>query len=356
MMCPKCGREIPDGTVCPCNYEVQMLSSNPAVNAIKSSGSSSLVLAALILATAGRLVSLLTSIILIFSGNAYSNITVEGPVNPQVIESAANAGKVMSTVLIIIGFTPVVLMTIGMWMHYATCRNRFSGNISTGGLTLCRIAVIIDIVYAGLIALLVLLYAVMMFAFSGTFSNMFSYMMESGEYGYDYGAFNGFTADMMGGLMIVLGFVMVIVLAVIILMICYYSSVVKLIGRIKASAFSGLPDARISRFLTGMMYFLGVLSCLMGLLMLFGAPVAGLCSIGSAVSVILLAVALGRLRQQMTVLLYPPVQPVYAPQPAAPAPMETPAPVETPVPVETPNPVEVPTAEEVPIPEEKTEE
>ena len=45
MICPNCGREIPDGTVCPCTLEAPALSDNPAVNVVKRVGSSGMLLA-----------------------------------------------------------------------------------------------------------------------------------------------------------------------------------------------------------------------------------------------------------------------------------------------------------------------
>ena len=47
MICPKCGRTVPDGAPCPCGAPV--LSSNPAVNLKKTLGSSPKFLTAAIL-------------------------------------------------------------------------------------------------------------------------------------------------------------------------------------------------------------------------------------------------------------------------------------------------------------------
>ena len=47
MICPKCGRTVPDGAPCPCGAPV--LSSNPAVNRMKTLGSSPKFLTAAIL-------------------------------------------------------------------------------------------------------------------------------------------------------------------------------------------------------------------------------------------------------------------------------------------------------------------
>ena len=49
MICPKCGRMVPDGSQCPCGAPV--LSSNPAVNLLKTIGSSPKFLTAVILYT-----------------------------------------------------------------------------------------------------------------------------------------------------------------------------------------------------------------------------------------------------------------------------------------------------------------
>ncbi len=364
MICPKCGREIPDGTLCPCAYEAPALSSNPAVNAIKTSGSSKLVLTAVILLTLSRLVSMILSFAGVLGGTVQVNFEGSGMMNPELANSAINVSRALGLVVLIIGFVPAVLRMLGMWVHYATCRNRFNGNISTAGLTLCKVSAIIVIAFAGLFCLMLLFYMIVIFAFSGSLVDVFSSMMEYGG--------SDIYPEMMSGLMIGAGFAAVLVLAVVALMICYYASMIRLLNRMKVSANSGIPDVRISRFLMGMMYVSAVLSALVGLGSLFSSPIAGLCSIGSAVALILLAVALGRLRQQMMILMYPPVQPVYAPQPVmpmqgypvqqgvqppfAPAPVETPTPMETPTPVETPAPVETSTPVETPAPEEKPEE
>ena len=51
MICPKCGRTVPDGAPCPCGAPV--LSSNPAVNLMKTLGSSPKFLTAAILYSVG---------------------------------------------------------------------------------------------------------------------------------------------------------------------------------------------------------------------------------------------------------------------------------------------------------------
>ena len=80
-------------------------------------------------------------------------------------------------------------------------------------------------------------------------------------------------------------------------------------------ALNGAPDNRISRFLTGFMMVIGVLTCLGGLFSLIASPVAGIASLASGVCCVLMSLLLGEYRAKMTMLLYPPVQPMYSNMP-----------------------------------------
>ncbi len=62
MICPKCGRPIPDGSACSCTYVTPAFSNNPAVNALKASGASPLFLSAVILYTLTPLLSVVTAL------------------------------------------------------------------------------------------------------------------------------------------------------------------------------------------------------------------------------------------------------------------------------------------------------
>lgn len=59
MLCPKCGQYNPEGVACPCG--APLLSSNPAVNVLKTLGSSGRFLAMAILATAIPLCAILAA-------------------------------------------------------------------------------------------------------------------------------------------------------------------------------------------------------------------------------------------------------------------------------------------------------
>lgn len=312
MICPKCGRQIPDGTVCPCMGGAPTLSSNPALNVLKTVGSSPLFLVAAILYSATALISLITQLQgTSFNALAYSMVDNFG-VDPMTMYDVMNYFNASSLISALFTFLPCCLIAVGMWLHFATCRSTADGGISTTGLSLCKVGVIIGLVFICAAAVLILAACILLFAGAGAY---FSY----GGYGSE--------ADIAAALGVGIVVIFITLVPILVLMICYYVSQIRAIGRLKATAVSGIPDNRISRFLTGMNYVLGVLSALGGLTLLFSSPLAGLVSFASAACAIIMAVALGKYRQQMTLLMYPPVQPVYA-QPAAPA-----APVAPAVPV-----------------------
>lgn len=80
------------------------------------------------------------------------------------------------------------------------------------------------------------------------------------------------------------------------LVIAYTVSILRAINRIKGSALNGAPDNRISRFLTGFMMVIGVLTCLGGLFSLIASPVAGIASLASGVCCVLMSLLLGEYR------------------------------------------------------------
>lgn len=302
MQCPKCGREIPYGTVCSCSVNAP-LSSNPAVNVLKTIGSSPLFLTAAILYSVSTLITVFTSVL----GNSgvsdylwYAFSTMD--IDYSMLYPIMNALNGASIGLTLLFSVPAILVAVGMWLHFATCRDRRSGNISTAGLTICKVIAIIFLVCYCLVTAL-LLFAVIMVLAGG--SAYFSYSYDLYGYGYDSGYAAGVTAGVV--------FMLLLCVAIFVLFILYYVSVIRTIGKIKASAVSGMPENRISRFLTAMLYITGVLSGISGLIALFSTPVSGLATLASAVCSILIAVCLGRQRQQMTLLLYPPIQPAYMP-------------------------------------------
>ena len=160
MICPNCGRNIPDGTVCPCTLEAPppLLSDNPAVNVVKTIGSSPLFLTMAILFSASALLTVFSSMGL---SDALSNIYYYAYAYGlyDYIDSIANMLDMIRATSVanaIIGSIPAILLAVAMWIHFVTCRNRMSGNISTAGLTICKVFRYIYMVALCLCAFLVL--------------------------------------------------------------------------------------------------------------------------------------------------------------------------------------------------------
>ena len=246
MICPKCGRNIPDGSVCPCSYNTPVLSSNPAVNTLKTIGSSPLFL----------VVSILLSI------------------------------------------APVLTIASQLGL-----RDNMCGNVSTAGLTICKVLSIISLVCICIFAAILVLFMVIL---------LIAGVAEAANdvYGYD--------ASIAQAGIAVLLVLFVILAAVLALAVIYQVCVIKTINRIKATATTGVPDNRIPNFLVVMNYIEAAGMVLAGLANLFTTPILGLGSLVGAATLVIISIILTRYRSGMTLLMYPPVQPVYPQQPMPP--------------------------------------
>ena len=139
MICPKCGRDIPDGTVCPCSLEGPPLSDNPALNALKTVGSSPLFLALAVLMSAWALLTIFSSLGV---SDAMSSVYVyafQYGLDMDQVQAIMNAMRSSSMVTAVLGSIPAILTAVAMWLHFSTCKSRQSGNISTAGLTICKL-------------------------------------------------------------------------------------------------------------------------------------------------------------------------------------------------------------------------
>ena len=167
MICPKCGRVIPDGTQCPCG--APLLSSNPAVNVIKTLGSSPKFLAVAILYS----VAALFSAVSVFNTDALAsplyyyaaNYGLNSDAFYTVMEAAEGGGIAGA----VIGLIPAILIGVSIWLFYVSCRNVQTGNVSTAGLTICKVISYIGLVgVCLLILLLVVCFFLVLFAVGGS--------------------------------------------------------------------------------------------------------------------------------------------------------------------------------------------
>ena len=334
MICPKCGRDIPYGTVCPCSAEETAISGTPAQNVIKRLGSSPQFLAAAILFIISLVLNFSAAILYAFMPDYAMSTPISGPSSP--IFTMSFQGNIAFTVSTFVMSIPAILACIGMWLFLVSCRRNQSDKISTAGLTLCKGVYIGFLVLIGI--LLALSVAVLVFTVvSGALTQS-----EASP----FFATPAFLAIWVVMEVILLGSMLALPIAFII-------SVIKIVNRVKKCLHTGVPVQRVSGFLTGMLWVVGIFVGFFGVIMVFfsfimvnltalpNAPPAiytvaitlvGISGLTEAVRAILIAVLLGRLRREMNLLVfstmypmpaaYPGVagQPGYPPVPGQPAP------------------------------------
>lgn len=311
MICPNCGREIPDGTICPCTLEQQpALSDNPALNALKSVGSSTLFLVMAVLFSVSALLTVFSSL---GTSSAMSNIYVyayQMGLGSEQVEAIMDAMRSTSVFSVVLGATPAILTAAAMWIHFSTCMSRKSGNISTAGLTICKVLAYIGLVGLCVCAGLVLIcFALIIIAF--LMGGMSDFLGAYGSY-YSYGgSYSDEEATI--AVVVVLCVFALIIAFVMGLAIAYQASMIRMINRTKSVAATGLADDRVSGYLTGMTGFTAACTLISGFITLFASPLAGGAGIAQGVALILMIVLLRRYHNAMNQVLYPPVPPVMPP-------------------------------------------
>lgn len=298
MLCPKCGQYNPEGVACPCG--APLLSSNPAVNVLKTLGSSGRFLTMAILATAIPLCAILAA-------SGMSNMLAQllyllwerSAMDTDTFYQLAGMIQGMGVMSAVWASVPSILAALGLWLFYASCRNRKTGNVSTAGLTILKVLAYIAAIYVGIAALFLVVCAIFV---------PFLVLSPSTEVTYNGSSVEGAGAGVIVALVI---FVFAVAAVVVGLTLAFFISAIRTINRLKAIATTGVPDNRLSRFFTGMLMVLGCLSGLGGLVNLFLNFFSGLGTLAGAALMILAALVLSRCRELMTALLYPPVQPAY---------------------------------------------
>lgn len=308
MFCPNCGREIPEGTVCPCTVSVQppALSSNPALNIIKTIGSSKVFLSAAIIYSASVLISI---VLQIFGDTTYDVITYYTGMN---LSAVANNNLGTVGIGAVMAAMPSILISVGLWLHYATCRSYASGNISTAGLTICKALTIFTLVAQSVSAVIVTVVLIIVALSSETIAyyllNAFWYMFDA-VYSF---------SDFAAGLSVVAILLIVICTAAFALGILYNVALLRTINRVKKTALTGVPDHRLSMYVVVWNYIGAVFSGIGGIAMIFINALLGLNLLCTAAFLVLVSICLCNYRSQMTALMYPQVQQMYT-QPVNPA-------------------------------------
>ena len=310
MICPNCGREIPDGTVCPCTLEAPALSDNPAVNVIKRVGSSGMFLALCVLFSAWALLTIFSSLGV---SDALANIYMYAyqiGMNAEQIMPILDLMQSSTVTSAVLGSIPAILTAAAMWIHFSTCRNRLSGNISTAGLTICKVLCYISMISLCVLAFLILggfaLIIVAIFVSNEPWSQLFSY----GAYAYGYSQGPGYTDEEATiAIVVVLGVFALIITFAMVLAITYQASFIRMINRTKNVALTGLADDRVSGYLTGMSGFVAACSIISGFGALLTAPIAGAATLCHAAGFIVMILLLRKYKNEMNMVLYPSMQP-----------------------------------------------
>ncbi len=308
MICPNCGREIPDGTICPCTLEAPPpLSDNPAVNAMKTVGSSGLFLALAILFSASALLAVFSSAGI---NDSLSNILYYAysmGVDMNSINYMMDMMHSTTIVNAVISSIPAILTAVAAWIHYGTCRNIQSGNISTAGLTIYKVLAYINLIGLCLATFFVVAIAVIVIIMVAGSSFPVDSLFGASAY-----AASG--QEVRLSLILIFGIFAAFFAFFMALAIAYQASIIRTINRAKIIAATGLADARVSGYLIGMNYVLAVISVIFALTSLALAPLSAIASLVAAADRILAAVLLSRYRKAMELVIFPPVAPPVPPQ------------------------------------------
>lgn len=321
MICPNCGREIPDGTICPCALEATALplSDNPAVNALKTTGSSGLGLALAVLLSLSALLAIFSSL---GTSQALDNLyyyAYTAGLDMDLILSMMSYSRSSAVASAVLGSIPAILAAVAGWVHFGTCRSRASGNISTAGLTIYKVLAYISLIGLCLISLLVI---------GGLGLAIFAVVAASFPLDSFGGQFGGYGQDEAQlALIIIFATIAAFFAFFMALAIGYQAGLIRTINRAKAVAATGLADSRVSNYVIGMNYVLAGCCIVSGLFSLFFSPLSAIASFVAGAGWILASLQLSRYRKAMNLVLFPPVmppmpQPVYAPPQPEPAPQE----------------------------------
>ncbi len=294
MICPNCGREIPDGSLCPCTMQPPPLSNNPAVNVLKTLGSSSMFIGMTVLFSISALLAILSAATV--NNNLYDLYYYAYTIglDMDMIDYIFDAMQSTTVVSAVFAALPAILLAVALWLHFLSSRSTLTGNLSTAGLTICKVLSYLRLIGLCLITVMVLgVGAIVILAvLSGELS---PYVADPDEFSLT--------------IIMIVGLVIAFVLFFMVLAITYQCSIIRTINRAKDIAQTGMPDDRVSGYLVGMTYVVAVCSLISGVTAMFSSPMGGASTLCVGVAYILMAQLLTRYRREMNQVLYPPVMP-----------------------------------------------
>lgn len=278
MFCPKCGSPMQEGRPCPCG--APMLSSNPAVNILKTVGSSTVFLMAAIFYTLEVLVTLVSSFMPSALDQFIYTLLTNLQIDPSVFVQVKLSMQSTWLFSMLAALIPEVLIAVSLWITFGSSKNRNTGTVSTAGMTICKVLSILSVILLALCIVVLVVFGIILLVVGGT---------ESGN------AAAVFT---------MLGIYLLVYTLVVVFLLFYQIAIVKTINSVKRTALLGYPDTKVSTFVIVMLYITGIDSIIGGIIFLVFSPLLGISSLCSAVAIILIAVALGQYKKKITMLAY----------------------------------------------------
>lgn len=237
MVCPNCGRQIINGNQCPCINEGQH-SPNPAINLLKTEGTSGKFLIGLIALTVARILYFFTSGGLYIS-TFYSIIEMMEDLGYYDAASnmanafysyASNASVFIATVLALL---PELVILVGLWCIFISCKNKMNPGVSKAGFMIIKVVQVISITIFIVAMAIVLIIAVMA------------------------GVSSGDAAAGVGMFILLIPIAIVVLVAVL-----YYRGVIKTLNGAMEVSKTGRPSLNTSSFVMVLLFISGIVSIL----------------------------------------------------------------------------------------------
>lgn len=283
MFCPNCGREIPDGAVCPCTFSEVPLSTNPALHVIKKLGSSPLFLAMTICSTAAVVFALLANFVVSASVPAFlGDLLYELTGSMEGYYALAATTTTTSLASVVMSTLVSGIYAAAFWLHYVTCRSRASGNIATHGLTIWKVYAWISVVGSILAAVVVVLFAVVLAFLGLTFSDSPEPIV----------------------VILVIAFALLFVGVYFAFLILYHISKLRLIRRTVTTTATGVADPRVSAFLVVFSYIAAGFTAIGAIGSLVVSPLSAIATLADTAQIFCMALLLSQYRKQIVAFQY----------------------------------------------------
>ena len=222
---------------------------------------------------------------------AYSSMDYQ---SLQILSGIFGSTSVISTLL---GLIPAMVLVAGIWIVFAAAKQNKLPGIAATGMTMIRVIVIIELVFACIAVFAVAVIGLLALVGMGSLA---------GYYG-DGAPF-----------VVIMALVMIVLLAICAIEIVYYVKLGGMVKRMKETLVTGRPDAKVSLFVEILCYLGGAGSAISALMSLVGLDIFGfLSNAGMGTAGICFGMLLRQYRNKMQTLERDP-QAYQAQQSAAP--------------------------------------